>query len=64
MIFYGPEASYHYGVSSELGTRYSAAPLLHIEAMKEGGFDKCVDIINDLPAGNSSHLLFTYRGNW
>lgn len=35
MIFYGPEASYHYGVSSELGTKYSAAPLLHIEAMRE-----------------------------
>ena len=35
MIFYGPEASYHYGVSSELGTKYSAAPLLHIQAMEE-----------------------------
>ena len=35
MIFYGNEASYHYGVSSELGTKYSAAPLLHMEAMKE-----------------------------
>lgn len=35
MIFYGPEASYHYGVSSDLGTRYSAAPLLHLEAMRE-----------------------------
>ena len=35
MIFYGPEASYHYGVSSELGTKYSAAPLLHLEAMTE-----------------------------
>ena len=35
MIFYGPEASYHYGVSSELGTKYSAAPLLHLAAMKE-----------------------------
>lgn len=35
MIFYGNEASYHYGVSSELGTKYSAAPLLHIEAMRE-----------------------------
>lgn len=35
MIFYGPEASYHYGVSSQLGTKYSAAPLLHMEAMKE-----------------------------
>ena len=34
-IFYGPEASYHYGVSSELGTKYSAAPLLHMEAMRE-----------------------------
>lgn len=35
IIFYGPEASYHYGVSSELGTRYSAAPLLHLAAMRE-----------------------------
>ncbi|MBR3254402.1 peptidoglycan bridge formation glycyltransferase FemA/FemB family protein [Candidatus Saccharibacteria bacterium] len=35
MIFYGPEVSYHYGVSSELGTKYSAAPLLHLEAMRE-----------------------------
>ena len=35
IIFYGPEASYHYGVSSELGTKYSAAPLLHLEAMRE-----------------------------
>ena len=35
MIFYGPEASYHYGVSSDLGTKYSAAPLLHLAAMKE-----------------------------
>ena len=35
MIFYGAEASYHYGVSSELGTKYSAAPLLHMEAMRE-----------------------------
>lgn len=35
MIFYGPEASYHYGVSSELGAKYSAAPLLHLAAMKE-----------------------------
>ena len=42
MIFYGPEASYHYGVSSELGTRYSAAPLLHIEAMKEARKRGCV----------------------
>lgn len=35
MIFYGAEASYHYGVSSELGTRISAAPLLHLAAMAE-----------------------------
>lgn len=35
MIFYGNEASYHYGISSDLGTKYSAAPLLHMEAMKE-----------------------------
>lgn len=35
MIFYGNEASYHYGVSSELGTKYSAAPLLHLEAMRD-----------------------------
>ena len=35
MIFYGSEASYHYGVSSDLGTKYSAAPLLHIAAMTE-----------------------------
>lgn len=42
MIFYGPEASYHYGVSSELGTKYSAAPLLHIEAMKEARKRGCI----------------------
>ena len=42
MIFYGPEASYHYGVSSELGTKYSAAPLLHMEAMKEARKRGCV----------------------
>lgn len=35
MIFYGNEASYHYGVSTPLGTKFSAAPLLHIEAMRE-----------------------------
>ena len=42
MIFYGPEASYHYGVSSQLGTKYSAAPLLHIEAMKEARARGCI----------------------
>ncbi len=35
MIFYGPEASYHYGVSTELGTQLSGAPLLHMAAMRE-----------------------------
>ncbi|MCR5832584.1 MAG: peptidoglycan bridge formation glycyltransferase FemA/FemB family protein [Candidatus Saccharibacteria bacterium] len=35
MIFYGDEASYHYGTSTDLGTKYSAAPLLHLKAMEE-----------------------------
>ncbi len=35
MIFYGNEASYHYGVSTELGTKYSGAPLLHLQAMRD-----------------------------
>lgn len=35
MIFYGAECSYHYGVSSDLGTKYSAAPLLHLAAMED-----------------------------
>ncbi len=35
MIFYGNEASYHYGVSTELGTKLSGAPLLHVEAMRD-----------------------------
>ncbi|MBQ3296443.1 peptidoglycan bridge formation glycyltransferase FemA/FemB family protein [Candidatus Saccharibacteria bacterium] len=42
MIFYGPEASYHYGVSSELGTKYSAAPLLHLAAMDEARKRGCM----------------------
>lgn len=42
MIFYGPEASYHYGVSSALGTKYSAAPLLHMEAMREARKRGCI----------------------
>ena len=42
MIFYGPEASYHYGVSSELGTKYSAAPLLHLRAMEEARKRGCL----------------------
>jgi lipid II:glycine glycyltransferase (peptidoglycan interpeptide bridge formation enzyme) len=35
MIFYGNEASYHYGVSTELGTQLSSAPLLHFAAIQE-----------------------------
>lgn len=35
MIFYGNEASYHYGVSSELGTKMSGAPMLHMQAMRD-----------------------------
>lgn len=42
MIFYGPEASYHYGVSSMLGTKYSAAPLLHMKAMEEARKRGCI----------------------
>ncbi|MBR3229176.1 peptidoglycan bridge formation glycyltransferase FemA/FemB family protein [Candidatus Saccharibacteria bacterium] len=42
IIFYGPEASYHYGVSSDLGTKYSAAPLLHIKAMAEARKRGCI----------------------
>ncbi len=42
MIFYGPEASYHYGVSSDLGTKYSAAPLLHNKAMDEARKRGCI----------------------
>ncbi len=42
MIFYGAEASYHYGVSSELGTKYSAAPLLHMAAMEEARKRGCI----------------------
>ena len=42
MVFYGPEASYHYGVSSELGTKYSAAPLLHMAAMDEARKRGCI----------------------
>ena len=35
MIFYGNEASYHYGVSTKEGTKISGAPLLHLEAMRD-----------------------------
>ncbi len=42
IIFYGPEASYHYGVSSEAGTRLSSAPLLHLKAMEEARKRGCL----------------------
>jgi len=35
MIFYGSECSYHYGVSTQLGTQLSGAPLLHMQAMRD-----------------------------
>lgn len=35
MLFYGSEASYHYGVSTQLGTKLSGAPLLHFRAMRD-----------------------------
>ena len=35
IFFYGQEASYHYGISTQLGQKYSAAPLLHLEAIAE-----------------------------
>ena len=35
MIFYGNEASYHYGVSTALGTKHPGAPLLHMQAMRD-----------------------------
>lgn len=42
IVFYGPEASYHYGVSSELGTKYSAAPVLHMRAIDEARKRGCI----------------------
>ena len=35
MFFCGEEASYYWGVSTELGHKYSSAPLLHLEAIAE-----------------------------
>ncbi|MCL2038488.1 peptidoglycan bridge formation glycyltransferase FemA/FemB family protein [Candidatus Saccharibacteria bacterium] len=35
IVFYGHEASYLYGVSTRLGLEYSAAPLLHLLAIRE-----------------------------
>ena len=35
IFFYGSEAAYHYGVSTPLAARLSAAPLLHLAAIEE-----------------------------
>ena len=35
IFFYGKEASYHYGISTPLGQKYSSAPLLHLAAIAE-----------------------------
>ena len=35
IFFYGKEASYHYGISTLLGQKYSSAPLLHLAAIAE-----------------------------
>ncbi len=35
IFFYGREASYHYGISTLLGQKYSSAPLLHLKAIAE-----------------------------
>lgn len=35
IFFYNLEASYHYGVSTLAGQKYSAAPLLHLKAIAE-----------------------------
>lgn len=41
MIFYGEEASYHYGVSTSDGVKLSSAPLLHLAAMEEARSREC-----------------------
>ena len=60
MIFYGPEASYHYGVSSELGTKYSAAPLLHLAAMEEARKRGCIryNLWGIVEPTDTSHRFF------
>ena len=35
IFFYSQEASYHFGISTSLGQKYSSAPLLHLAAIKE-----------------------------
>ena len=60
MIFYGPEASYHYGVSSDLGTKYSAAPLLHLAAMAEARKRGCIryNLWGIVGTDETSHRFF------
>lgn len=60
MIFYGPEASYHYGVSSDLGTKYSAAPLLHLAAMREARERKMIryNLWGIVGVGEKSHRFY------
>lgn len=60
IIFYGPEASYHYGVSSELGTKYSAAPLLHLKAMEEARKRGCIryNLWGIVGTDETSHRFF------
>ncbi len=60
MIFYGPEASYHYGVSSTLGTKYSAAPLLHLAAMEEARKRGCIryNLWGIVGLGEKSHRFY------
>ncbi len=41
VIFYGQEASYHYGVSTALGVKLSSAPLLHLRAMEDARNLEC-----------------------
>ena len=35
MFFFGSEASYHYGVSTDLGRQFPTAPRLHLQAMAD-----------------------------
>ncbi|MEM6997816.1 MAG: peptidoglycan bridge formation glycyltransferase FemA/FemB family protein [Patescibacteria group bacterium] len=41
VIFYGTEASYHYGVSTAEGVKLSSAPLLHLAAMGDARARGC-----------------------
>lgn len=66
MIFYGSEASYHYGVSTELGTRLSGAPLLHMEAMREARRRGCTrynfwGIVDEHATKHRFHGVSTFK---